>query len=104
MKPPDAYCSIDTRLRDFMRLAQRNAWPVSILSLRPGSGLITKVFRTFGKISQELKDKYESLFRTQSSTGELGIIVSNLISLCKVYRNDIAHPELIELKEDQAVD
>lgn len=61
-------------------------------------------FRTFGVIAQELKDKYDSLSKAGSPSGELGIVVSNLVALCKVIRNPLDHPEIIELNEDQAVD
>lgn len=60
-------------------------------------------FKMLGTIAQELADKYGSLQRQKSTSGNLGVIAPLLKALCKIYRDPLSHPEIQKLDEGQAI-
>jgi hypothetical protein len=59
---------------------------------------------TLGNLTRELRDYFDGLVSTNASTGLLGLVITPLDQLCRLYRNPISHPELIALNENQAID
>ncbi len=63
-----------------------------------------------GRITNELRDKLTSLKSDSKKQtlreriGNLGIIIAFLEQICLVYRDALAHPDIIALDEDQAAD
>lgn len=59
-------------------------------------------YATLGRIAGELTDQVKS--RKGRDIGSMGLIAPVLNQLCTLYRNPLSHPEIISLREDQAID
>ncbi len=60
-------------------------------------------FRLFGQLAQELQDKADSLQKNHDPVGDLSLISGILRPLCKLYRDPLAHSDLRDLEDDEAM-
>lgn len=74
----------------------------------PASGVDSngdRWFLTFGQIAWKLThDVLPDLKTAHTPTGKLGLIVPVMSELNEIYRNPLAHPEIVKLDEDDAID
>jgi hypothetical protein len=61
-------------------------------------------YKGLGTIAQELLDQNVSLKKEGKASDDLLVIASTIKGLCKKKRDPLAHPEIIALKEDEAME
>jgi hypothetical protein len=58
--------------------------------------------KNLGPLIDELRDKLESEERTRASDSPLGLIITNLARMNKIYRQPLTHPDMVIASEDDA--
>jgi hypothetical protein len=75
-----------------------------LISGSPASGVNRndeRWFLTFGQIAWKLGNEIlPNLRTTHTPTGKLGLVVPTMAALNEIYRNPLAHPEIVQLEED----
>ena len=79
-----------------------------LVSGAPASGIDNnneRWFMTFGQIAWKLDHNILAALRiAHTATGKLPLIVPAMAALNEIYRNPLAHPEIVQLEEDDAID